>query len=138
VLIEQAMTSRLAGLLGHSRIYPDGMIPQGQNVWPCVVYDHAGDDNAVRLSGGRSGIRIDSFNLEIIGVNRLAVATTREQIVDAFAGSNCRGVWGGVGGIFVTGAVASDANADAVDPQDGTETLYRTERLTLKINWRKD
>jgi hypothetical protein len=132
--IEEALTIKLTAVLGYSRIYPDGAIPQGQKDWPCVVYEHAGDDDRVSLAGRRSAVRVDSFSLEFIGFQRIQLAGVREQIKTAFSGANCRGLWGAV---FVTGAIARDANSDAVAPDDGSEKLYRTERLTLTINWRK-
>jgi hypothetical protein len=133
--IEEALCKKLESVLGHTRIYPDGDIPQGQNLWPCVVFDHLGDDDRILLSGGRAKTRIDSFTLEIIGKTRASVSATRDVIKTAFSGANCAGTWGGVGGLRITGAIASEPQADAEGPIDGTEDLDRLERITLRINW---
>jgi hypothetical protein len=135
VTIEEALYAKLSQVLGHSRVYPDGDIPQGQKLWPCVVYDHLGDDDRILLSGGRARVRVDSFTLEIVGKTRASVSQTRDVIKNAFAGANCAGVWGGTGGLRITGAVASEPQADAEGPIEGTEDLDRLERLTLRINW---
>lgn len=132
--IEDALTAKLEAVLGHTRVYPDGGIPEQNEAWPCVTYDHQGDDDQISLGGTRTRVRVDEFTLEVIGPLRGAVAATRDTLKAAFCGYNARGLWGGASGVYVTGAVARDAQADADDPFDGGEDLNRRERLSLRIN----
>lgn len=156
--IEEAMVRKLEQVLNDvigNRIYPDaGPQSDGQDEPPpCfLAYQHAGDDNLTFLSGGRSSTRIDTYILELRGPDRGIIERARDVIYEAFAGANCTGWWGGPGptrdadgvivadpdrGIWVQGAFATDATADADPPAQGDEELDRAERLSLRIIWTK-
>ncbi len=135
--IEQAVASKLKAVLGHDRVYPDN-VPAKENVWPCVVFSHAGDDEQFGLNNAPSVDHRDVFNLEIWGPDRLACARHRDTLKAAFTGVNCQGQWGQTEtdvGVCVAGAFARDASADIAPAEDGSERHDRLERLTLTINW---
>lgn len=142
--IEEALVAKLAAVLGDVEVYPDSQ-PQTaadeDKPAAAVLYQHAGDDDLVLIDGsGRSATRIDLYAIEVWGADRAAIEAARDALYDAFAGANCQGYWGGGAGVgvWVQGAVASDASADAVPPPHGDEDPDRTERLTLRIVWTKE
>lgn len=135
--IEQAVASKLKAVLGHDRVYPEN-VPEKQNVWPCIVYAHAGDDEQISLNNAASVDHRDVFQVEIWGPDRLACALERDALKSAFKGANCQGQWGQTDtnvGVCVAGAFARDASADIAPANDGTDRHDRLERLTLTINW---
>jgi hypothetical protein len=134
VELEAAIKAKLEAVLGHGRIYPDGAIPTSQTEWPCVAYEHSGNDDRITLCG-RAKTRVDEFDLRVIGKTRLSVAATRRQLFEAFDGYGARGLWGGDGGIRVSGAVAKEPIADA-ELIEATEELIRSERVVLRVHWR--
>lgn len=140
--LEQALTKKLEAVtadLLSDRIYPDAA-PQreGSDEPPPIylLYQHSGDDNLTFLGGCRSDTRIDTFTLELWGTDRLGIERAKDLIYSAFSGANCQGWWGGSdSGVWVQGATANDASADAVPPAQGDEETDRAERLTLRIVW---
>jgi hypothetical protein len=52
-----------------------------------------------------------------------------------FSGVGCSGRWGGASGVWVLGAVARDAQADAEAPSDGGADPDRAERVSLVITY---
>lgn len=147
--LEEALTAKLeavlSAVLASEAIYPDAApqdeTPTGDPATR-LVYQHAGDDNLITLDGQRPNPRIDLYTLDIYGVDRVAIEAIRDALYDAFAGANGAGFWGGNGtgphpGLYVEGAVVSDATADADPPAQGDESIDRAERLLLRIIWRK-
>lgn len=134
--IEDAVAQKLVAVLGHSRVYPDG-IPQDQVASPCAAYRHESSSPQFYLNGGRDATEIDTFGIEIWGPDRDALGDTRDALLAAFTGRPAAGVWGGSGGVTVTGACATDASGDAIPPAHGTDDVGRSVRLTLRVIWER-
>jgi hypothetical protein len=141
VTIEEALHAKLTavfdGTAFEGRVYPDeapqtegGAEPEGY-----VLYQRQGDDHRVYLSGGRDPTRIDTYAVEVWHHDRAELEPARNLLLDAFAGANCQGRWGGASGVWVQGAVASDAQADADPDVQGGERPDRGERLEVRIVW---
>lgn len=131
------LTATLAGVLA-DRVYPDaGPQRDGPNEQGgYAVYQHAGDDNLHSLAGGRVNPRIDTYSVDFYATDRGLLEQCREALYDRYAGANCQGYWGGIGGgVWVQGATVSDAAADASSPAQGDEELDRAERMTVRIVW---
>ena len=144
--IEEALVAKLENVMASlvdDRIFPDSY-PQSEDgessPWPCVVYQRAGDDDLITLDGTRSSVRIDVYTVEIWSASRSDCERGRNLLKEAFSGVNCRGYWGGAEGtgVFVLGAIARDAAADAEPPIQGDEELDRAERLTVTVTWNSD
>jgi hypothetical protein len=147
VVIEEALTAKLGAVLSAlvgTRVYPD-ILPQPDEgatpspaLPPSVVYQRAGDETPTTLNGGRSAIRHDTYTVELWSSRRADGWAFRELMKDAFCGSGCAGRWGGPAGVYVCGAVARDAAADADPPLDASDDPDRAERLSLTITYRTD
>jgi hypothetical protein len=137
VTIEEAVNAKLRAVHGHARVYPDGEVPQDNRAWPVVTYEHLGDDDRVSLDAGRAGVRVDEFAVYVLSPKRADCVAGRELMKAAFAGYNAAGWWGGTGtGVYVSGAVCKDSQGEADSPFDGSEELNRSERQTLRVNWK--
>lgn len=140
--IEQALKSylladaTLVGLIG-ARLYPDDAVPQNLATWPALTYRQAGSNPTHYLTGGRSAVERDAFDLTAHSPNRTECAAVRDRLRDILSGTACRGVWGGVGGVTVRGGRFEDVFADAADPTDGDERRARTLRASLTVIWQR-
>lgn len=134
MILEQALQTKLKDVAGHARVYPDA-VPDEQNVWPCIVYTHAGDDEQFGLNGVEATDHRDVYGLEIWGKDRVAVIALRDLLKAAFRGVNAQGIWGGTGGVVVAGAYAREATGDVAPSDDGSDRHDRCERLSLTVIW---
>lgn len=140
--IDEAVAAKLASVLADlvgDRVYPDaypqpadGTGPQ----WPCAVYSQAADDTPGTLDGTVSALRVDAYTVEVWSGDGRECEAGRDLLRAAFRGANCRGRWGGAGGLFVCGAVARNAEDAALPPVQGDEELDRVKRLTLTVTWK--
>lgn len=138
--LEEALTAKLAEVvgaaIGSGRVFPDAA-PQpdaGDGPTGYLLYQAAGTEDQVYLSGGRSSTRVNTYQLEVWHPDRATLEVAREAIFAAFAGAVVAR-WGGPTGVWIQGAVASDAYAEAVPPADADEEPDRGERITLRITW---
>lgn len=144
--LEQALPAKLLSLtpvtaLVGQRVYPDGAIPQGTKqapaVWPVLTYKQTGSNPTHYLTGERSAVERDSFELTAHGPDLLALAGVRDVLRAALSGTAARGTWGGVGGAAVRACLFEDVFSDDQPPADGSETRARTVRANLTVIWKR-
>lgn len=144
MVIEEALYADLCGTLEtlvDDRVYPDAYPEPDEGEappFPCVVYQRVGDDDTVTLGGTRGVVRHDTYAVELWSDRRADGWAFRELMKARYSGANCSGRWGGAGGVWVCGAVARDAQADAEKPIDGTDDPDRAERVQLVVTHRAD
>lgn len=138
VALEAKLLAVLAALVG-DRVYPDALPERDDDALPAsVVYQRAGDDTPGSLNAGRSNVRAETYTVELWSRLRSDGWAFRELMLAAFTGKPAGGRWGGGSGVWVCGAVASDAQADAREPVDGGADPDRAERLSLRIVYDTD
>jgi hypothetical protein len=141
VVIEEALyadlCTTLSSLVG-TRVYPDAYPQPDEGAappFPCAVYQRSADDRRFTLAGGRSSIRQDIYTVELWSDKRSDGWAFRELMEARYSGIGCTGKWGGASGLWVLGAVARDAQADAEAPTDGGADPDRAERVSLVITY---
>lgn len=138
--LEEALTkylladSGLTALIGQ-RLYPDDAIPQGNKTWPVLTYRQTGSDPVHYLTGERSALERDSYDLTAHSPDRRQCSAVRDRLKAILSGTACRGTWGGGGGVVVRAGLFRDVDADDQPPTDGDETRARTVRVNLTIIW---
>lgn len=140
--LEQALKTKLladAGLtaLIGSRLYPDNAIPQNVTTRPALTYRHAGSDPTHYLTGGRSELERDTFEITAHSPNLSDCAAVRDYLRAMLSGTAARGVWGGAGGVTVRACLWQDVYQEDQNPADASEVRPRAVRGNLTILWQR-
>lgn len=141
--IEQALKTKLladtglTALIG-TRLYPADAVPQAKApTYPVLTYRQVGSNPTHYLTGGRSSLERDTFELEAHSPDRLACGQVRDYLRGMLSGTAARGVWGGDGGLTVRACLFEDAYAADETPTDGSEKRPRTLRANLTVIWQR-
>jgi len=138
--IEDALFAKLSSVAGitalvSTRIYPD-TAPQGA-AQPFLIYRQSGRSDRACLSGERSGIVTDEFDLMAEGLDRAALSAIRDAVQAALDGTTARGLWGGVSGVNVRGCLVDTAIANKETPPESSEDHRRELVLSLTVIWKR-
>lgn len=140
ILIDQAVRAKLLSLpkiievIG-DRLYPD-FLPQRVK-HPAGVMNHAGIDRLESLNGSQSGVKIDTFRIEIGSTRDYDVARIRTAIDRSLSGQKAQGRWNDWAnrGPIVTFCTIDDAATQVERDRGGSDEHLRAVVCLLTVTW---
>ncbi len=123
--------SSLTALVG-TRIYPDA-VPQDVTTFPVLVHRFVDGDETPYLSGEANDLHRDTFELSVIGPERLACSEVRDVLLELLSGTTPRGLWHST--VFVSGCLCSRTSSMIDPPPDASERRDRESSVSLTVIW---